>query len=45
MDPHSFEEELGSIFHCDSLLAGCEDGHLRKPINYHKYTIIALLGG
>ena len=28
MDPHVFEEELGNIFHCDSLLAGCEDGHI-----------------
>ena len=45
MDPHSFEEELGSIFHCDILLASYEDGHLRKPINNHKYTIIIMLGG
>ena len=45
MDPHSFEEELGSIFRCDVLLASCEDGHLKKPINDHKYTIVALLGG
>ena len=45
MDPHSFEEELGSTFHCDILLAGYEDGHVRKPINDHKYTVIALLGG
>jgi hypothetical protein len=40
-----FEEEFGSIFHCDSLLAGYEDVHLRKLINYQKYTIIAMLGG
>jgi hypothetical protein len=45
MDPHTFEEELGITSCCDALLAGCEDGHLRKPINYHKYTIISLLGG
>jgi hypothetical protein len=45
MDPHSFEEELHSTFHCDILLAGCEDGHLRKPINDHKYAVISLLGG
>jgi hypothetical protein len=45
MDPHSFEEDLGSIYDCDALLASREDGHLRKPINYHKYTIISLLGG
>jgi hypothetical protein len=44
MNPHSFEEKLGSICHCDAFV-GCEDGHLRKPINYHKYTIISLLGG
>jgi hypothetical protein len=45
MDPHSFEEEIGSIFCCDILLAGFEDGHLQKLINDHKYTIISLLGG
>jgi hypothetical protein len=26
--PHSFEEDLGSINHCDILLTVCEDGHL-----------------
>jgi hypothetical protein len=45
MEPHSFEEDIGSICHCDILLAGYEDGHLQKPINGHKYTIISLLGG
>jgi hypothetical protein len=45
MEPHSFEEEVGSIFHCDALLAICEGGHLRKLINYYKYTIISMLGG
>jgi hypothetical protein len=44
VDPNSFEEELGSICHCDILLAGYEDGHLRKPINDHKYTVISFLG-
>jgi hypothetical protein len=45
MEPHPFEEELGSICHCDVLLTGREDGRLLKPINYHKYIIIAFLGG
>jgi hypothetical protein len=45
MDPHSFEEELGSICHCYVLLVCCENGHLQKPINDHKYTIIDFLGG
>jgi hypothetical protein len=45
VDPKSFEEELGSIYHCDFPLVGCEDGHLRKPINDHKYIVISLLGG
>jgi hypothetical protein len=45
MDPHSFEEELGSICHCNILLIGGEDGHLLKLINDHKYTVISLLGG
>jgi hypothetical protein len=45
MDPHSFEEELGSICHCDALLAGYENVHIRKLINHHKYKIIGFLGG
>jgi hypothetical protein len=45
MDPHLFEEELGSICYCDILLAQCDDGYLRKPINDHKYEVISLLGG
>jgi hypothetical protein len=45
VDPHLFKEEIGSIYHCDILLEGCEDGHLRKSINDHKYTVISLLGG
>jgi hypothetical protein len=45
MDPHSFEEELDIICRYDALLAGCENGHFRKPINHHKYTIISFLGG
>jgi hypothetical protein len=44
MDPYSFEE-LGSIYHGYIVLAGCEDGHLRKLINEHKYAVISLLGG
>jgi hypothetical protein len=45
MDPHLFKEEIDSICHCDALLVGCENGYLLKLINYHKYTIIALIGG
>jgi hypothetical protein len=45
VDPISFEEDLGSLCHCDILLIGCEDGHLRKLINDHKHTVIPLLGG
>jgi hypothetical protein len=45
MDPHPFEEELGSICCCDALLAGCDNDHLRKSINHYKYTIIIVLGG
>ena len=45
VDPHSFKEELGSIFCYDILLTGCEDGHLLKMINDHKYTVISLLVG
>jgi hypothetical protein len=45
MDPHSFKEDLGCICHCDILLTGCDDDHLRQPINDHKHTVISLLGG
>ena len=45
MDQHSFEEELGSTFHYDILLAVSEDGHLRKPVNDHKYAVISFLHG
>jgi hypothetical protein len=45
MDPHVFEEELDSIYRCDSLLAGCDNGHLQKSINHDKYTIVVMIGG
>jgi hypothetical protein len=45
MDPHSFKEDIGSICRYDNFLAGYEDVHLQKPINDHKYAIIAFLGG
>jgi hypothetical protein len=45
MDPHMFEEKLVHNCHYDALLAGYDNGHLQKPINHHKYTIIVMLGG
>ena len=45
VDPNSFEEKIGSLYCCDILLTGYEDGHLRKLIKYHKNIIISLLGG
>jgi hypothetical protein len=45
MNPYSFKKNIVSICHYDALLACCEDGHLSKLINYHKYTIISFLGG
>jgi hypothetical protein len=45
MDPHSFEEDIGSIFRCDIIFTGCDDGHVQKSFNDQKYTVIALLGG
>jgi hypothetical protein len=45
VSPNSFKEEFGSIYHCDILLTGCEDDHIRKPINDHKHTVISMLGG
>jgi hypothetical protein len=44
MYPHSFKEKLGNGLHCDTLLAGCQNGYLRKSINNHKNAVIALLG-
>jgi hypothetical protein len=43
MDSHSFEEHIGSIFYCDSLIAGYENGHLEKLSNHQKYAIISFL--
>jgi hypothetical protein len=43
--PNSFEEYIGSINCYESLLTGCEDGHLRKLINDHKHAVISVLGG
>jgi hypothetical protein len=45
MDPHQFKEEIDCIFYFDILLVDSDNGHLRKPINHHKYTIISILGG
>jgi hypothetical protein len=42
VNPSSFEEVIGSIGHCDSLLTGCEDVDLRKPINSHKHIVISM---
>jgi hypothetical protein len=44
VDPHSFEEDVGILCHCDIILTGCEDGHLQKPIKDQKQTIISFLG-
>jgi hypothetical protein len=43
--PNLFEEDLGSSFRCDIILAGCEDGHIRKPINDQKHEVMVILGG
>jgi hypothetical protein len=45
VDPHSFKEDIGSIYRCDTLLIGYEDGLLRKPINDHEHAVIYLIGG
>jgi hypothetical protein len=45
VDPHSFEEDIHSIYRCDIILTDCEDGRFQKLINNHKHTIISLLGG
>jgi hypothetical protein len=45
MDSHPFEEEIGSICCYDALIMGCDNDHIRKPINHHKYRIIDVLGG
>jgi hypothetical protein len=45
VNPNSFEDDISSIARYDSLLTGCEDGHLLKPINDHKHIFISMLGG
>jgi hypothetical protein len=45
VEPHSFEEEIGTNFRYDFLISSCEDGHLRKPINDQKYAAISFLSG
>ena len=44
MNPQTFEEDLGSGFSSDALLAGYQYGHLREAINDHEYTVITKLG-
>jgi hypothetical protein len=44
MDPHSFEEDLGSGLYYDALLASDQNCHLGKSINNHENISISLLG-
>jgi len=44
MCPHLFKVESGSGLSYDTLLAGSQYGHLRKFVNNHKYTVVAMLG-
>jgi hypothetical protein len=44
MNPNTFEGDLNSGLGGDTLLVGCQDGHLRKPINDHNYTMITTFG-
>lgn len=44
MNPKMLQEELSVGIDCDTLLAGCQNGHLRELINNHKYTVIPILG-
>ncbi len=41
--PHSLKEELNSGLYCDTLLAGCHDGHLRESIDDNENAIVAVL--
>lgn len=38
-------EEFGSGFCCDTLLVGCQNGHLRESVDDHENTLISLFGG
>ena len=44
MNPYILKEDLGHGLSCDSILAGCQNGHLRELINNHKNVVIAMLG-
>jgi len=45
MNPIMFEEKLDSALKYDTLLAGCQDGHLGEVIHHHIYIVVTLLGG
>lgn len=44
MNPYMLKEELGCGLSYDILLAGYQNGHLRKSINNHKNAVAAMLG-
>ena len=44
MNPNMCEEDLGGGLGCVSLLAGCQNFHLRELINDHEDTVIPMLG-
>jgi len=41
---HSFKEEFGSDFFCDTFLASSQNRHLKESINDHENTSISMLG-
>jgi hypothetical protein len=44
MNPNTLKEELNNDLHCDTLLAKCQNCHLRESINDHKFIVITMLG-
>jgi hypothetical protein len=44
MNPNMLKEEISSGLGCDTLLAGCQNCHLRESINHHKETVITMFG-
>ena len=44
-EPNTLKEELGRGLNHDILLASCQNGHFREPMNNHENTVVAMLYG
>jgi hypothetical protein len=42
MNPYMLKEEFGCALNHDILLAGCQNGHFREPIDNYKNAVVAM---